>query len=119
MNVRAFSKNDGVPSTSSKASKIGRPITVDLAGSLSFTVEAVQKIRIKGKKKVIDFYSIKHNYHHKTIHNKSTLQRKGAENTGLRRNILLIPPYVQKINQSDTTKLKTFPLSSAILQIDT
>lgn len=73
INVKAFSKNEGVPSTSSKASKIGRPITVDLAGSLSFTVEAVQKIHIKGKKKVTDFYSIKRT-HHTRIHNKGTLQ---------------------------------------------
>jgi len=68
MNVRAFSKNDGVPSTSSNASKIGRPITVDLTGSLSFTIE-VQKNHIKEKLKVVVFYYIKHKYYPIKIRN--------------------------------------------------
>lgn len=63
MNFRAFSKNDGVPSTSSKASKIGRPMTVDLGGSLSFTIKKEQKNYIKERKK-LDFYSIKNKHHH-------------------------------------------------------
>lgn len=71
MNVRAFSKNDGVPSTSSKASKIGRPITVDLAGSLSFTIE-VQENHIK-ELEVIVFCCIKHKYYHIKIRNQETL----------------------------------------------
>jgi hypothetical protein len=44
MNLRAFSKKDGVPSTSSKASKIGRPRTAYFTVSLSFTTEKMQKI---------------------------------------------------------------------------
>lgn len=44
MNLRAFSKKVGVPSTSSRASKIGLPMTVDLTGSTSFTIE-VKKFR--------------------------------------------------------------------------
>lgn len=51
MNLRAFSKKDGVPSTSSRASKIGRPMTVDLTGSASFTIQE-QKI-LKESKKII------------------------------------------------------------------
>lgn len=47
MNLKAFSKKDGFPSTSSKASKIGRPMTVDFIGSplffTSFTIEEMQK----------------------------------------------------------------------------
>lgn len=42
--LRAFSKKDGVPSTSSKASKTGLPITEDFTGGPSFTAKDVRKI---------------------------------------------------------------------------
>lgn len=38
-NLRAFSRNDGVPSTSSRASKIGRPRTKDFGVCLSFAIK--------------------------------------------------------------------------------
>lgn len=48
-NLRAFSKKDGAPSSSSRASKIGRPTTLDFVGSLSFTIKIVQKNNLKGR----------------------------------------------------------------------
>ena len=41
INLRAFSKKEGVPSASSKASKIGLPRTEDFAGNLSFTIKEI------------------------------------------------------------------------------
>lgn len=38
-NLRAFSKKEGDPSISSKASKIGLPITIDFPGSPSVSVK--------------------------------------------------------------------------------
>lgn len=42
MNLIAFSKNDGVPSTSSKASKIGLPMTGNFTG-FSFTAREMHR----------------------------------------------------------------------------
>lgn len=55
MNLRAFSKKDGVPSTSSKASKIGLPRTSYFTVSLSFTIEEM-KINHKKAKQAITFF---------------------------------------------------------------
>lgn len=46
MNLRAFSKKDGLPSISSSASKIGLPTMVDFTGCISLTAEE----KSKGKK---------------------------------------------------------------------
>lgn len=44
INLRAFSKKEGVPSASSKASKIGLPTTKDFTGCLLLTRTEIQKI---------------------------------------------------------------------------
>jgi hypothetical protein len=60
INLKAFSRKDGDPSTSSIASKIGLPMTKDFTGCLSFTTgKKCQKCQylkdLKNKNKVFKF----------------------------------------------------------------
>jgi len=47
MNLRAFSRKEGDPSMSSKASKTGLPMTIDLPGSLSFSALKKRKRTVR------------------------------------------------------------------------
>ena len=56
INLKAFSRKDGDPSTSSKASKIGMPMARDFTGCLSFTTGKTVKCQkeLKNEDKVSD-----------------------------------------------------------------